>query len=80
MPGLNGQIRMKDRIHLYGYVCGNRDDGSEVKDPAKEVQCTGEETKHPAVPWSRSHRGPVVDASRRWYAGSELEGHQNLLN
>ena len=74
MPCFDRQIGMKDEIHLYCHVGRDRDYRSEVKNPAKEVQCPGKEANRSAPSGSRRDGSPVVDATRRWYAGSELVG------
>ena len=73
MPRFDLQIWVKDSVHLDGNIGRDRYDGSQVEDPAEEVQRSGVKAKDSAVAWPWSDRGPVVNTTSRRYRRCELD-------
>lgn len=38
MPWLDDEVWVEYSVHLYGYICRNKNDGSQIKYPSKEIQ------------------------------------------
>ena len=72
MPRFDYKIGMEDGIHLYSYIGRDRDDGSQVEDPAEEVQGAREETNDTAITRTRGNGSPVIDTSSRRYSRCQL--------
>lgn len=72
MPRFDHKIWVEDGIHLDSDVGRDRNDGSQIKDPAEKVQVAGEEANNSAIAGTWSDRCPVIDTSCGWYSRCQL--------